>query len=141
MSLNNSTTSSNLKNTLTLSSGHTNNYPSMKIGTLSSSALSSTAGVLAADSISRFSPVCSNKLRIEGDDETLDLSIGGIKSSLYDYELLSMLETIKNILIEKNMLTQSEFDSLYIMNKNKLQEEFKDKISANKVLRKLTNDQ
>lgn len=78
-------------------------------------------------------------LSINFEDENLVIGLFEIKSSLYDYELFAMLETIKELMITKFKIPEELFNETYIKNKNKIENYCIDKIEANKVARKLTN--
>lgn len=88
----------------------------------------------------KLSPLFTNGITVKKEDEgEITMTPQEIKTSLYDYEIIAMVDTIKSILIEKNILTEDEFNNLYNINQEKLSNEFNDKITANKVLRTISD--
>lgn len=81
----------------------------------------------------------NHKLKIYEDQyEHIDISLLNIKSSIYEYELFSMIETIKKILLTKLNISEEEFNKEYENNKIQLTNFLNDKLTSNKIIDKLT---
>lgn len=69
--------------------------------------------------------------------EKLEFNPAKIQSSVYEYEVFAMLETMKQIITDSLGVSRELFDNTYNENKEKIQQKYEDIITANNVTNKL----
>lgn len=69
--------------------------------------------------------------------EKIEFNPAKIQSSVYEYEVFAMLETMKQIITDSLGVSRECFDSKYNNNKERIQQKYEDMIAANKVTNEL----
>lgn len=79
----------------------------------------------------------NNNFKINFNDESLEFNPLKIQSSVYDYEIFAMLETIKEFIISTCGIERELFDEKYESNKLRLEKYYSDRVQANKIANEL----
>lgn len=93
---------------------------------------------IAPSSISIDNPEYNVKFISDGNEYAkLEFNPAKIQSSIYEYEVFAMLETMKQIIIDSLGVSQEFFDNVYNTNKEQIQQKYDDLVTTTRVTNEL----